>query len=474
MAKDTLKSKVYQAMQEMLPKYPEGLRPRDLTNLIINEKRSDALPHSIGSDISIVNNEHPDEFYKEKVKGGVVYFSRKNNASKSSRSIFVPMTTLAFSSKKRVIKSDSVMTKETSKSKIIAAAEEVLSLKKYSNGLSWGELVPLVEAKLKDSNHNIPRNTIGGGVFAILKSAPDKFINKANPGEKRVIYAINDAKKSLTKKKDSNASKSDSVMTKETSKSKIIAATEKVLEKHSGGLRWGKLFPLVEAELEGSNIPRNTIWGCVSTILTTDPDKFINKAKLGKKYVYAINNAKKSSTKKKSSKASKSKAAPKTPKYLESAYYQPFANYLMNGESDAHPECTTAIPLGGNKFGGKWGTPDVIGVFRAQKNEVVDFPPEIISAEIKNNSSNLVTAFGQACAYRLFSHKTYLVTPDSGDAVHIERLCQIFGIGLVYFDPSKRPNESMFSLKLPAQKHSPDMFYVNQKIDIVAKELGML
>ncbi len=263
-------------------------------------------------------------------------------------------------------------------------------------------------------------------------------------------------------------------MTKETSKSKIIAVTEEVLslKQYSNGLRWGNLFPLVEEKLKDSEIPRNTIWGVVSTILKTDPDKFINKAKPGEKYtIYAINDAKKSSTKKKVSKASKSETAPK---YPEKEYYQPFANYLMNGESDAHPECTTAIPLGGSKFGKKWGTPDVIGVFRAQKNEVVDFPSEIISVEIKNTSSSLVTAFGQACAYRLFSHKTYLVTPNSGDTVHIERLCQIFGIGLVYFDPSKTPNESMFSLKLPAQKHSPDMFYVNQKIAIVAEELGML
>ncbi len=266
-------------------------------------------------------------------------------------------------------------------------------------------------------------------------------------------------------------------MTKETSKSKIIAATEKVLEKHSSGLRWGKLFPLVEVELEGSNILRNTIWSVVSTILKTDPDKFINEAEPGEKYtIYAIKNAKKSLTKQKDSKASESKTAQKTSKCLENAYYQPFANYLMNGngESKHHPECTKAILVGGNKFGGKWETPDVVGVFRKQNNEVVDFPPEIISAEIKKDSSDLITAFGQACAYRLFSHKTYIVIPDSGNIVNIERLCQIFGIGLVYFDPSETPDESMFSLKLPAQKHSPDMFYANQKIAIVAKELELL
>ncbi len=352
MAKETLKNKVYKAMQEMLPKYPDGLSPTESANLIKSEKYPDALHHSIVSYISVITKDHPNEFYQKVVEGKTLYFSGKNSASKS-----------------------------------------------------------------------------------------------------------------------------DSVMTKETSKSKIIAATEKVLKKHSDGLRWGELFNRVKAVLEGSFIPDNTIWSVVSTILKTDPDKFINEAEPGEKYtIYAIKNTKKSSTKKKASKASKSKTAPQTPKYSEKEYYQPFANYLMNGngESDAHPECTTAIPLGGNKFGKKWETPDVVGVFRKQGTEVVYFSPEIISAEIKKDNSDLITAFGQACAYRLFSHKTYIVIPDSRAIANIERLCQIFGIGLVYFDPSETPHESMFSLKLPAQKHSPDMFYVNQKIAIVAKELGML
>ncbi len=78
----TRKGKVYQAMKDILPKCPEGLRPRDLTNLIINEKRSNAQPSSIGSDISIITKERSNEFYKVKVKGGgTVYFSKKNRAT---------------------------------------------------------------------------------------------------------------------------------------------------------------------------------------------------------------------------------------------------------------------------------------------------------------------------------------------------------------------------------------------------------
>ncbi len=44
--------------------------------------------------------------------------------------------------------------------------------------------------------------------------------------------------------------------------------------------------------------------------------------------------------------------------------------------------------------------------------------------------------FSQACAYRLFSHRSYLVVPKQAHADELARLdalCEIFGIGLVTF-----------------------------------------
>ena len=143
----------------------------------------------------------------------------------------------------------------------------------------------------------------------------------------------------------------------------------------------------------------------------------------------------------------------------EESFYPPFAAYLVRIK-----ECTNAIPLGGKKFGGRWGTPDVIGVLRPGGEDRVKFPDEIVSAEIKTNDQHLVTAFGQACAYRQFSHKTYLVVPAPKDTARLESLCRVFGIGLVYFDPKQKPEKVKFDVKLPAQKHSPDMLYVNQNI----------
>ncbi len=169
-------------------------------------------------------------------------------------------------------------------------------------------------------------------------------------------------------------------------------------------------------------------------------------------------------------------ATPEKDKYSEEDFYASFAEYLQYGnekdnEYNYLDECTQAIPKGGSsKLHGKWGMPDVIGVLKPGDNDNVKFLDEIVSAEIKSERSNdaLITGFGQACAYRLFSHKTYLAVPKPKDMRHtnrIEKLCQMFGIGLVYFDPTQKPDVSIYNLKLPAQKHSPDMSYVNSIVD---------
>jgi len=46
----------------------------------------------------------------------------------------------------------------------------------------------------------------------------------------------------------------------------------------------------------------------------------------------------------------------------EEGFYKPFADWLVNEVE----ECTRAIPLGGNLFRDKWGTPDVIGKRESQ------------------------------------------------------------------------------------------------------------
>lgn len=150
------------------------------------------------------------------------------------------------------------------------------------------------------------------------------------------------------------------------------------------------------------------------------------------------------------------------PMLCEEDFYEPFASYLRNDLG----ECTEAVALGGNYLYKKWGTPDVIGVYKPETRNVIKFPTELISAEIKINPSDPITAFGQAVAYRLFSSKVYLVEPNSmirEDQARIEALCILFGIGLILLDLN--PQNPNFSIRVRAQRYNPDMFYVNEFVD---------
>ena len=91
-------------------------------------------------------------------------------------------------------------------------------------------------------------------------------------------------------------------------------------------------------------------------------------------------------------------------KIKEDDFYESFANWL---EKDME-ECSKAISLGKNIFKDKWGTPDVIGILKSKESDIIKFPTEITSVEIKLDNIQVITAFGQACAYKLFSHKVYL------------------------------------------------------------------
>jgi hypothetical protein len=134
-------------------------------------------------------------------------------------------------------------------------------------------------------------------------------------------------------------------------------------------------------------------------------------------------------------------------------------------------ECTKAISLGGNKFQDKWGTPDVLGIYRFSETDPIKPPMEIVSAEIKTDTSQLITAFGQACAYKLFSHKVYLVIPKGAekDISRIESLCLRFGLGLILFDKNN-PKDPKFEIRTRAVKSEPDYFYINEYLKRLEKE----
>ncbi len=146
-------------------------------------------------------------------------------------------------------------------------------------------------------------------------------------------------------------------------------------------------------------------------------------------------------------------------KVKESEFYEPFAQWLK----DDLDEVTEVASLGGASMKTKWGTPDVIGVYKPLAGNLIKFPLEIVSAEIKIDPQAPVVAFGQAVAYRLFSAKSYVAMPTAlteEDQSRLESLCMLFGVGLVLFDVDK--SNPRFSIRVRAQRFSPDMFYVNE------------
>jgi hypothetical protein len=209
----------------------------------------------------------------------------------------------------------------------------------------------------------------------------------------------------------------------------------------------GRLYP---------DIPKNTVHGALHKFRSDLPANVQLVAKGLYRHV-------------KFTQAQEAAAVARKPKIKEEDFYEPFADWLVNDLE----ECTKAIALGGAKFGNKWGTPDVIGVRMPRHSDIIKPPVEVTSVEIKIDTQGLITAFGQACAYKLFSHRSYIVVPKTSqqeDRDRLTALAQIFGIGLVLFDADNK-QQPTFDIQVRATRNEPDYFYVNQNLKLVEDEL---
>lgn len=231
-----------------------------------------------------------------------------------------------------------------------------------------------------------------------------------------------------------------------------------LLDKNPSGLRWMDLLRTIRAARP--DIPGNTVSGSTHDLYLREPEVFYKPERgLWKLVKYRQEN----------SAPIPSIEARKESKISEESFYVPFAEYLELDLEDV----TKAIPLGGSKFRDKWGTPDVIGKKESNRSDIIKTTTEIVSAEIKTDTGQLITAFGQACAYCLFSHKSYLVVPkasSSEDLGRLDALCQVFGIGLVLFDASN-PEAPDFQVRVRPKRYEPDMYYTNTYLKLVEKEL---
>lgn len=240
---------------------------------------------------------------------------------------------------------------------------------------------------------------------------------------------------------------------------KIRTRALEILSTNSDGVRYSDLVNKIKEE--NPEYPHGTITGSIWNLDATMPEKIIKVSRGLFKLIQFADSS-----------------LPVEPipiavdiitKIKEEDFYEPFAEWITNDLE----ECTKAIALGGSKFKDKWGTPDVIGIREPKKSDIIQYPTEIISVEIKTDTIGLITAFGQACSYKIFSHKSYIVVPKTSlqeDVDRLDSLAMIFGIGLILFDNLDKKNPK-FEIRVRASKHEPDMFYVNKYIKIIADDL---
>jgi hypothetical protein len=245
-----------------------------------------------------------------------------------------------------------------------------------------------------------------------------------------------------------------------TQREKIIKKAYEILENQPNGIRYADLIRKISEELPEIKI--NTIHGTVWEFKQKIDKGQIKDVLRPEKGLYIL---------KKYFKEGEIKDETRK-EIREEDFYKPFADYLVNDLE----ECTKAIPLGGNRFQDRWGTPDVIGTYRILGLGHIQPPIEIVSAEIKIDIGQLITSFGQACSYKLFSHKVYLVIPKDARGVDIKRiesLCLKFGIGLILFNRTNKENPE-FEILTRAIKSEPDYFYLNKYLRLIEDIIGEL
>jgi hypothetical protein len=238
-------------------------------------------------------------------------------------------------------------------------------------------------------------------------------------------------------------------------KDRVFEIAQIILNANPQGLQYSEL--LREIKAYDPSLTHNTVHGSVYKLATTT-DLIYKPAKGLYRLTRFRANDEDPELPTQLPSASPVNTAKKSPK--ESDFYQSFADWLK----DEVEEVTKAMPLGGNSFGQKWGTPDVLGFHRSKEWDIVKAPMQIVTAEIKTDTTQLITAYGQACAYKLFSHKVYLVVPvtaSKADLSRLDSLCLISDLGLVTFN-ADRPDDPDYRILARPRKHDPDLFYTNE------------
>ena len=261
---------------------------------------------------------------------------------------------------------------------------------------------------------------------------------------------------------------------KKTSKKKKAPKTDAIKKKALEILRKLSVGEVIQRKdwidqtTEEGDFARNTVWAVVSDLIQNRDMHDIERLPKGLSEAQGVYRPRPKQAEAEILESSES------PQILdEDEFYPSFARKLEDWE-----ECSIAMPWGGAGMGIKWGTPDVIGIRKPPvRSDALNFPTEIVAVEIKSRSrqQRLIEAFGQACAYKAFAHKVYLVVPDKphsseDDIGRLDSLCKIFGLGLCLFDPTNKDTD--FSIRARAHSHQPDISHVEFLLDKLPRGKG--
>lgn len=144
----------------------------------------------------------------------------------------------------------------------------------------------------------------------------------------------------------------------------IQAQARKILEAEPGGIRWGELHKRICAETPET--PPNTVHGDMQHLFSTSPD--IVKMARGTYQLAEFVAADDAVATAEETKVVTSPVKAATPgaEYLtEHDFYASFAEWVEEND-----EATVAAALGGASLGGKWGTPDGIGVLKPRAQDL--------------------------------------------------------------------------------------------------------
>ena len=156
----------------------------------------------------------------------------------------------------------------------------------------------------------------------------------------------------------------------------IRSLARSIIARNSGGIRYSALVENIFQQ--SPETPKNTIHGSVWNLDALLPNE-ISKPSRG-----LFVPVEKPTSIESPAFGSTEQIAQTGIKVKEADFYAPFAEWLRNDLD----EVTEVAPLGGAGLKSKWGTPDVVGIYKPLASNLIKFPIEIVSAEIKIESSS--------------------------------------------------------------------------------------